>query len=371
MTAVILATGDVGARRDDLSSIFRGCRELLASGDLTFGQLETTVSARGAVVPNARLAMRSEPDMAKAAREAGYGVMSFAGNHCLDWGYEAFDDTLAQARGAGLTLCGAGNNLDEARRPVFADAGDVRVAIVAASSILPEGYAADERKPGCAPLRAHTVYEQIEHDQPGTPARIRTYPNRADLAAMCDSIHTASAQADIVLVSIHWGIHMTEAVIADYQRIAARALIDAGAHAIIGHHPHILKGVEFYRGRPIFYSLGNFAIEQPHVWDPAILETASFKHLVSLNPSWNLGTSYMLPEKTRLTGVAKLICNAGGLKEVRFAPAYIADDSAPIMLTHEDEQFERVRLYLEEISRTAGFETAFTAENGDLFLTEA
>jgi poly-gamma-glutamate synthesis protein (capsule biosynthesis protein) len=371
LTAVILATGDVGAHRDDLSSIFRGCRDLLTSGDLTFGQLETVISARGGVVPNARLAMRSAPEMAKAAREAGFSIMSFAGNHCLDWGYEAFDDTLAHAREAGLSLCGAGNDLDEARRPLFADAGDVRVAIVAASSILPEGYAAAERKAGCAPLRAHTVYEQIEHDQPGTPARIRTYPNRADLAAMCDSIRTASAQADIVLVSLHWGIHMTEAVIADYQRIAARALIDAGAHAIIGHHPHILKGVEFYRGRPIFYSLGNFAIEQPHVWDPAILNTASFKHLVSLNPSWNLETSYMLPEKTRLTGVAKLICDAQGLLEVRFAPAYIADDSAPIMLAPDDERFERVRAYLEEISRTAGFETAFTADGDDLLLTAA
>ena len=371
MTAVVLATGDVGGRRDDLPSIFRGCHELLASGDLTFGQLETTISARGAIVPNARLAMRSEPEMARAARDAGFDVMSFAGNHCLDWGYEAFQDTLAHARDAGLTLCGAGSDLEEARQPIFAKAGDVPVAFIAASSILPEGYAADERKAGCAPLRAHTVYEQIEHDQPGTPARIRTYPNRADLAAMCDSVRLASAQADIVLVSLHWGLHMTEAVIADYQRIAAHALIDAGAHAIIGHHPHILKGIEFYRGRPIFYSLGNFAIEQPHIWDPSILETASFKHLVSLNPNWNLETSYMLPEKTRLTGVAKLVCDTSGLREVRFAPAYVADDSAPIILVPDNEQFERVRAYLEEISRAAGFETAFTQDREDLLLTAA
>ena len=109
-----------------------------------------------------------------------------------------------------------------------------------------------------------TVYEPAEPDQPGTPAGIRTFAHRADLDALLDSIRSARRRADVVLLSLHWGLHMVRATLADYQIEVAHAAIDAGADAILGHHPHLLKGVGFHRGRPIFYSLGNFAIEQPH-----------------------------------------------------------------------------------------------------------
>jgi poly-gamma-glutamate synthesis protein (capsule biosynthesis protein) len=325
----IMACGDVGIKRSDCRSIFLGCAPVLRQADLCFAQLETTISERGAKVPNARLAMRAPPAMAKAVRAAGIDVMSFAGNHCLDFGYEAFADTLQHAAAAGIALCGAGDTLESARRPALLDVAGVRVAILAASSILPEGYAAETDKAGCAPLRAHTVYEQIEPDQPGTPARTRSFADRGDLKELLDGIRIARGVADIVLVSLHWGIHMVRTVLADYQIEAAHAAIDAGADAILGHHPHLLKGVEFYRGRPIFYSLGNFAIEQPHIWDPAITRSASFRNLVSLNPAWNMEQVYMLPPVTRMTGIAKLVRIARDQWEVRFLPAWIGDDSAP------------------------------------------
>jgi poly-gamma-glutamate synthesis protein (capsule biosynthesis protein) len=369
--ATVLAVGDVGVKRADPASMFGGCAETLRAGTLTFAQLETTVSDRGAKAPNARLAMRAPPAMAAAARSAGIDVMSFAGNHCLDWGYEAFDDTLAHMAAAGVALCGAGQTLEEARRPALLDAGGVRVAVLAASSILPEGYRAEPDKPGCAPLRAHTLYEQIEHDQPGTPARIRSYPHRGDLAALLAAIRTARAQADIVLLSLHWGIHMVKGSLAEYQREVAHAAIEAGADAILGHHPHIMKGVEFHRDKPIFYSLGNFAIEQPHVWDPAITRAASFRHLVSLNPSWSMDSLYMLPEETRITGAAKLVVRGGALAEVRFLPAWIGDDSAPRMLRRGDRHFERVRAYLAEVSEAEGLATRFEDDGDELVLAAA
>src|SRR6185369_12708651 len=135
------------------------------------------------------------------------------------------------------------------------------VAFLAYSSILPQAYWADERRPGCAPMRAFTVYEQIEHDQPGTPARIHTYPHRDDLAALEADIRSAKARADLVFVSLHWGIHFVRAAIADYQRDIARAAIAAGAAAILGGHAHILKGCEIIEGKPVFHSLCNFATD--------------------------------------------------------------------------------------------------------------
>jgi poly-gamma-glutamate synthesis protein (capsule biosynthesis protein) len=367
----ILGVGDVGARRADLASMFRGCSGVLRSAALTFGQLETTISDRGAPVPNAKLAMRAPPGLAPALAGAGFDVMSFAGNHCLDWGFDAFDDTLAHIAGAGIALCGAGPSSAEAWRPALAAAGRARVATIAASSILPEGYAATADRRGCAPLRAHTVYEMIEHDQPGTPPRIRTFADRADKAALLAAIRAARAECDILLLSLHWGIHMVKGSLADYQREVAHEAIDAGVDAIFGHHPHIMKGVEFHRGRPIFYSLGNFAIEQPHVWDPEILGSDSFRHLVSLNPSWTMERSYMLPEETRITGAARLVLGGGGIAEVRFLPAWVAEDSAPEFLDGGDPRFERVRAYLEDVSRAEGLATRFDVDGDELVLRAA
>ena len=363
MVVKLLAVGDVGAKRDDLASIFAGTRDALASGDILFGQLETTLTRAGAMSPNARLAMKTDPAFASTLREVGFDVMSFAGNHCLDWGYEGFADTLDACAAHDIPLCGAGPDLNQARKPVIKTVNGLKIAFLAYNSILPEGYAAQRDRAGCAPLRAHTVYSQIEPDQPGTSARTLSFCDPADLSALIEDVSSARKNADCAIVSMHWGVHMTEAVIAHYQREAARAAIDAGAAAIIGHHAHILKGIEFYRGAPIFYSLGNFAIEQPHVWDPAITQTESFRHLASLNPGFDPSRHYMLPDDTRLTGIAELVLDQGRVSATRFLPAYIDDDSTPRSLTPDQTEFEQVRAYLQKISDQAGCETDMVVEN--------
>ncbi len=364
----LMACGDVGVKRSDCLSMFAGCAATLQQADLCFAQLETTISERGAAVPSAKLAMRAPPAMAPAAKAAGIDVVSFAGNHCLDYGYDAFADTLRHAADAGLTVCGAGEDLTAARRPALMDAAGSQVAVLAASSILPDGYAADVDKAGCAPLRAYTVYEQIESDQPGTAARIRTFADRQDLEALLEGIRSVRKHAHVVLVSVHWGIHMVPASIADYQIEIAHRAIDAGADAILGHHPHLLKGVEFYRGRPIFYSLGNFAIEQPHIWNPAIVRSASFRHLVSLNPQWNLENAYTLPPVTRMTGIAKLIGSGADEWQVRFMPAWIGDDSVPAVLQASDSRFAEVAAFISSSTEQAGFSTRFSIQGDELLL---
>ncbi|HVI99858.1 MAG TPA: CapA family protein [Sphingomonas sp.] len=363
---LIRAVGDVGAKRADLASMFRHVAPALRAADYSFGQLETVVSDRGAMVPNARLAMRAPAALAPVLAHTGFDAMSFAGNHCLDWGYEGFDDTLAHMGAAGVALAGAGANRDAAYNPAISRVDDTRIALVAANAILPEGYAATADRAGCAPLRAYTFYEQIEHDQPGTPARIRTRADVTDLARLLDAIRTARTAANVVLVSLHWGIHMVRGSIADYQIEVAHAAIDAGADAILGHHPHIMKGIAFHRGKPIFYSLGNFAIEQPHIWDSDIVKTESFRHLMSLNPGWSLDSSYMLPEETRITGIAELRVADGAIADVRFRPAWIGDDSAPRIVNADDPQFAHVHDYLADVSASEGFDTRIEAREGTL-----
>lgn len=371
MGITLLAVGDVGAKRDDLASIFAGTRDALVAGDILFGQLETTLTNSGAMSPNAKLAMRTDPAFARTLAETGFDVMSFAGNHCLDWGYQGFSDTLDACAAAGIRLCGAGADLAAARRPALVETGGQRIAFLAYNSILPEGYAAQRDRPGCAPLRAHTIYSQIEPDQPGTAARTLSVCDPADLAALEADIRRAGESADCVIVSMHWGIHMTEAVIADYQRQAARAAIDAGAAAIIGHHAHILKGVEFYRGAPIFFSLGNFAIEQPHVWDPAITRTESFRHLASLNPGFDPARHYMLPHETRFTGIARLVLEEGRVAETHFLPAFIDDDSTPRTLAPDEPEFSEVVAYLAKVSKTAGCAIRIAPQRDAIAISEA
>jgi len=366
----ILAVGDVAACRPEPASILAHVAALLRSAPVVFGQLEAPVSARGAPNPVAKLAMRSPPAFANALSEAGFTLMSAAGNHCLDFGPEALADTLALLPAAGIQLAGAGDTLDAALAPAIQDLScGTRVALVAASSILPEGYAATADGAGCAPMWAHTSYESIELDQPATPPRVISRADATDLDRLVRAVRAAREQADLVLVSLHWGIHMITGVIADYQREVARALAAAGASAIIGHHPHLLKGIEFIDCVPVFYSLGNFAIEQPQAFDARIVESDSFRHLLSLNPGSSPESLYVLPPETRLTGVARLEVENGRIAGVRFHPCHAADDSSPVPLEPADPAFGEVHAYLERVTKMAGLNTRFRAEDGALRVT--
>lgn len=362
MSVTLLAVGDVGICRAKPETMLAGVRDALRGGDVVFGQLETTVSERGARAPHAKLAMRSPPAMLDVCADAGVGVMSFAGNHCMDWGREAFADTFEHARAAGVALCGAGETLAVARAPLVVSKNGVRVAFVAVSSILPDGYWAEADRPGCAPMRAFTHYEMIEHDQPGTPPRIHTTPHPSDLKRLCKDIAAARAMADVVALSIHWGIHLVPAEIAAYQHEVGRAAIDAGADIVLGHHPHILKGVSFHRGKPIFFSMGNFAIEQPQAWDPAILQHASFKQLMALNPDFDLESAYLLPPDTRHTLIVRAELSAGGVADVSFLPCWINDRSEPQLLAAVDPKFAAVVAYMRTITESQGLNARYMVE---------
>lgn len=263
-------------------------------------------------------------------------------------------------------MVGAGKDLAEARRPVYADLGDTRLGVLAYCSILPTGYWAQDDRPGCAPMRAFTVYEQIEHDQPGTPPRTHTFAHREDLANLQADVAAAKEEADLVAVSLHWGTHFVPAVIADYQREVAHAAIDAGADVILGHHAHILKGIELYRGKPIFYSLCNFAMDL--TMTPAHANSKGFREIQQLSPEWipDFESSYNFPPDSRHTIIVKLVAEGGALKRCSFLPAFIGTDSVPEVLEVDDPRFAEVVDYLSEVSRQAGLDTRLTADGSEV-----
>jgi poly-gamma-glutamate capsule biosynthesis protein CapA/YwtB (metallophosphatase superfamily) len=368
--ATILATGDLGPCRKDPASILRHVRETLRAADVVFGQLEPNLSTRGTPLPQAGLAMRTDPVNAAIFKDVGYDVISFASNHCMDFGQDAFFDTLEHLKKSDLAVIGAGANLAQARKPAFNQAGDARVAWLGYNSILPMGYWAEDRRPGCAPMRAFTHYEQIEHDQPGTPARIHTFAHHGDLAGMIADISAARERADIVIASFHWGIHMIPAVLADYQREVGHAAIDAGADLVIGHHAHILKPVEIYKGCAIFYSLANFAIEQPGAYKADIEQSASFKHLVGLNPDKGKGGKFTLPADCQKTVVAKAIVTGKKISRVSFLPVQIDDNCDPEFLRGNDPRFDAITDYVRDISRNQGIDVPFRRDGDEVVLVE-
>jgi poly-gamma-glutamate capsule biosynthesis protein CapA/YwtB (metallophosphatase superfamily) len=360
MVHIILATGDLAMDRDDYDESFVATAALLRAADITFGQLETSFASVGTRLPQARHAVLARPEGAVALGKAGFDVISMAGNHVMDWGSEALFETKANLEAAGISVAGAGGNIVEARTPVIRILGDgTRVAILAYSSILPQCYWAEERRAGCAPMRAHTVYEQIEHDQPGTPARIHSFPHREDLAAMEADIRAAKAQADIVLVSHHWGIHFKRAEIADYQRDVARAAIAAGADAILGGHAHVLKGCEVIDGKPVFYSLCNFATDLR--MDEAHATSKSFNEIRVLAGGWEVDYDvlYNLPPDSAMSIVARLEIEGGKIMRSGFLPLHIGPDAVPHFVKQGSEKYDAVLDYMTAITAEAGLNAAY------------
>jgi poly-gamma-glutamate capsule biosynthesis protein CapA/YwtB (metallophosphatase superfamily) len=366
---VLYAVGDVAPDREDPGSIFGRVTDLLNGGDIAFCQLEANLSNRGTPLPQARLASRIKPETARAIKEAGFDVVSFASNHCMDWGREAFFDTIGALKKQGLSVIGVGENIVEARKPAIIECKGTRIAFLAYNSILPQNYWADVDRPGCVPMRGLTLYEQIEHDQPGTPCRIHTFAHRGDLEAMVDDIKKAKSKADLVIVSMHWGIHFIPAVIAEYQREAARVAIDSGADLILGTHAHILKGIEVYAGKVVFYSLCNFALDLSPT--KKMLEGPGHKEIAGLNPEWKPDPeypTYFLPPDSRKTIIAKCIISDKEIKSVSFLPTYINKQSQPEVLSSKDERFGEVIRYMEEISKDQGLDTNYTIDGNEVII---
>jgi poly-gamma-glutamate capsule biosynthesis protein CapA/YwtB (metallophosphatase superfamily) len=365
---VILATGDLAPDRPDPRTCFAATLDTLRSAEVVFGQLETTFAETGKRLPQARHAVLAQPECAGALADAGFGVISCAGNHCLDWGSEALLATIKNLNAAGIDVVGAGRDIAAARKPAIRVLADgTRVAFLAYCSILPSAYWANECRPGCAPMRAHTLYEQIETDQPGTPARTRTFAFPEDLETMRADIRAAKMRADVVLVSQHWGIHFVRAMIADYQREVARAAVEAGADAVLGHHPHILKGVEIIDDKPVLYSLCNFAADLR--MDAEHASRASFKEIQALARDWvpDFDSRYNFPLESRLSCIARLEVSDGALRETSLLPLYIGRDAVPHLQRHEDPHFLEVARYLSEVTQEAGLNARLPVE-GDRIL---
>lgn len=207
--------------------------EVMRDADVCFVNNEFAFSDRGAPLENKMYTFRASPARASMLQEMGVDVAGLANNHVYDFGAEAMEDTFDTLRGIGIDYVGAGRNLEEAMTPVYREIDGKKIAYVAASR-------AEKFK----------LTPQATEDAAGI---LRCY----DTELFLQEIREARAQADYVIALVHWGTeYSTE--LEEVQTTTGREYIDAGADIVIGGHTHCLQGMEYYKGRPILYSLGNF-----------------------------------------------------------------------------------------------------------------
>ena len=211
--------------------LFAGVRAVLRADDLTIANLECAVATCGSPADK-QFTFRANPRLLPGLRTSGVDAVSLANNHSLDYGRAALRETLAHLRRVGLAAAGAGEDASRASRPILLRAGGQTVALLAASRVLPSGdWYAGSGRPGIA-----SAYD---------PSRLLR------------EIRAARPTADVVVVYLHWG--KERALRPEwYQRALARQCVDAGADLVVGSHPHVLQGFEYYRGKLVAYSLGNF-----------------------------------------------------------------------------------------------------------------
>ena len=235
---------------------------IFRDADIAFVNLEAPLTRRGSPAEKQNT-LRAIPNLVDDLTAAGVDIASIANNHMLDYGPLGLVDTIRALRGRRIAYVGAGADLRRARAGVTFHRKSTRVGFIGFAATLPQGFSATNDRPGVSPLHVSVgviAEGYLVLEQPGTPPPMLTIASESDLADICYRIGELKRRVDFVVVSAHWGVAGQDTIM-DYQRESARALIRAGADLILGHHPHRLHAIEHYRGKFIFYSIGNLVFE--------------------------------------------------------------------------------------------------------------
>ncbi|MBI2986871.1 MAG: CapA family protein, partial [Deltaproteobacteria bacterium] len=252
----LVAVGDTALARKDYNLSFAKVANIIKGADIAFFNNEGTYTEGPFSSLRYYRGKPYDPKKMPALTIAGFHVCNMASNVISNWGIDPAVECWERLKAMGIAVCGFGRNMSEARQPAIIEKNGVRVAFLGYLSVGPIQDTAEEDKPGVAVVRVHTLYESYQNDrgpgyQPGALARVLTWPDREDLHNMIEDIKKARKQADIVIMVPHWGLHHKPAVIPDYAWEVGHAAIDAGADLVLGTHPHILKGIEVYKGKVI------------------------------------------------------------------------------------------------------------------------
>lgn len=215
---------------------FEEVAPILNKSDIVFGNLESVLSACGNPNPDKRLCLRGNSSFIDGIRHAGFNVLSLANNHSFDFGADAYRDMYKLLQNNGIKSVGAGDDLENARTPLTMERSGIKVLFLAYSAADTNGFnEALADKPGVAPLELEMIKKDISEHRDG---------------------------ADCIVVSLHWGEEFCHYP-SPKQVTIAREIIDSGARIILGHHSHVLQGIERYHSGVIVYNLGSLIMSGP------------------------------------------------------------------------------------------------------------
>lgn len=368
MSFSVIGTGDLVIngplnRPVDKNSIY----DHVQTADSCFANLEMPFS-KDASPAEKLIAIKCDPVHAPIICDLGIDVVTVANNHGMDYGIEGLRTTSRTLDDAGVAHVGIGENVHESFPPVLKSINGTKVAYIGVTTTLPNGSGAGPSRPGLAGVRVFTKYviDTVTLDEsPGMSPYAETETYKQDEEVLLHAIRDARAQADIVLVAIHWGVPYgwvaaTQDEIATYQQPLAHAMIDAGASAIFGHHPHVVHGVEFYKDVPVFYSLGNFIFSN---------------NIVTPAADWRRYPPYSW------TSLQRTLSNAGALAKVSWArgkllgcsliPLTITEDGEPTEATANDVEVLMSRLSALSKGRGTAFDPKRSASGYEILITKA
>jgi len=222
--------------------LFRYMKPYFANSDYVSGNYEHTAlkeevsNYKGADTP---IRLNSNTSGVEAVKDAGFSVVSLANNHMMDYEEQGLLDTIDEFKSADMHYVGVGSNTAEAKNSIdYADVNGVRVATLGFTDVYGKDAVSKSDKAGLLNSNPDLLFEMIGKAR-----------------------DAKQGNADLVVVNMHWGQEYSTST-TDRQKDLAKAIIDAGADIIIGHHPHVLQSFDVYKDGIIFYSLGNFIFDQ-------------------------------------------------------------------------------------------------------------
>lgn len=388
-----IATGDsfITCRLPELKGKeFHEIREIIKKGEVRFTNLEVTAhkfEGAPSAFSGGTWAIAA-PRVLKDVKAYGFNLLNIANNHTLDYSFGGLRATEDNLKKNDFVYAGAGENMAKASDPKYLSCSSGRIGFIAATSTYHESWIAGEQRrdikgrPGVNALRHETIHiinkenmdtlrhigdvtdinamnnlnykEGFEVPPPpnmfkfgdylfaeGDKEGVVTHPNETDMERIIKAISEAKRQSDEVVVSIHSHEMKDEdkSKPADFLVEFARVCIDEGASAVIGHGPHVLRGIEIYKGKPIFYSLGNFIFQTDLVSNLP----SDFYEKYGLDPMDNTADAFDARSKNNTVGLGvnpkvweSVIAN-WEIEDGVLSKLYLY----PIKLSYGSERYER------------------------------
>lgn len=384
----LMGVGDIINDTTQPEAPFKLVAPTFHTADVVVGQGELPFTSRGSsTFPDLKYSsLPCDPKNISALKRVGFDVITIASNHSWDSGAPGVEDTIAGLKENDLAYCGAGMNLEEARKPAVIEREGTKFGFLAYNASGPISSWASKQKPGCAYVHAHTAYEEGSPTIGGFPI-VHTYADKPSKEMMLEDVRALRPLCDVLVVTFHKGVGYIPARIADFEQEISYAAIDAGADLILSHHAHILKGIEVYKGKAIFHGLGNF-VTVCEVNHENYFRYGSFINVGKGHPKKESaedqkkhtqelirthGGPFVFeaggkectfpPREIDMTMIAKCTVRDGKIVRAGYLPCLINEHGQPEILKN-DERGKKVYEYVENISHAVGLNVQFQW-NGD------